>query len=124
MFMIRIHNQDFTLRAQIDDTPIGRQVAAALPIRAHAQVWGEEIYFGIPVKLDNAPGAGTEVEIGDLAYWPPGSAFCIFFGRTPESRGDEPRAAGPVTVFGRLTEDPRPLHFVHHGDPLTIERDD
>jgi len=121
MFNIRIHNKDFALRAQIDDNEIGRQIVQALPLHAHAQVWGKEIYFGTTVSADIPPNSRAEVEVGELAYWPPGHAFCIFFGPTPESRGDEPRAAGPVAVFGRLVDDYRPLNFLKHNDPLTVE---
>lgn len=123
MTRIRIHNRDFSLTAQLDNTALGKRIAAALPIRAHAQVWGSEIYFGIAVQAENEPGAKAEVRVGELAYWPPGNAFCIFFGPTPESTGDVPRAAGPVTVIGRLLEDPHALHRVKRGDELHVELD-
>ncbi len=56
------------------------------------ETWGDEIYFAIPVSLKE-DGPRATVEVGDLGYWPPGRAFCIFFGPTPASRGDEVRAA-------------------------------
>ena len=62
------------------------------------------------------------VEKGDLAYWPPGSAFCIFYGPTPASRGDEIRAASPVTVFGRLLGDPTVFKPVRSGTTVRVER--
>ncbi len=93
----------------------------ALPIEARANTWGDEIYFGIPVK------AGPEnprevVGLGDLAYWPPGNAFCIFFGRTPASRGDEIRPASAVNVFGKVEGDPKVFKKVRSGDRVRIER--
>jgi hypothetical protein len=93
----------------------------ALPIEARANTWGDEIYFGIPVK------AGPEnprevVGLGDLAYWPPGNAFCIFFGRTPASRGDEIRPASAVNVFGKVEGDPKVFKKVRSGDTVRIER--
>lgn len=93
----------------------------ALPIEAKANRWGEEIYFEIPVKIreDNSQ---QDVEIGDLAYWPPGNAFCIFFGRTPVSKGDKPRAYSPVNVFGRIIGDAKVFKKVRHGDPIRIHR--
>jgi hypothetical protein len=86
----------------LTDSPAALAVAAALPIQARASTWGDEIYFSIPVKAQLEAGAGDVREIGDLAYWPPGRAFCVFFGPTPASRGNEPRAASPVNVLGRL----------------------
>ncbi|MCB1916225.1 MAG: hypothetical protein KDG52_10975 [Rhodocyclaceae bacterium] len=122
MFDIRIHNQDFSVRARIDDSPIGRRIVDALPFHAHARVWGHEIYFGTSLEIDLPADASADVEVGALAYWPPGHAFCIFFGPTPESDGDRPRAAGPVAVFGHLLDDHRPLGFVKDGDLLEVER--
>ncbi len=93
----------------------------ALPIEARANTWGDEIYFGIPVKVD--PENPREVVgLGDLAYWPPGNAFCIFFGRTPASRGDEIRPASAVNVFGKVEGDPKVFKKVRSGDTVRIER--
>src|SRR4029453_18461089 len=80
-------------------------IAAALPIQARGQTWGDEIYFDIGLALaEEAPREG--VELGDLGYWPPGQAFCIFFGPTPMSRGDEIRPASAVNVIGHVVGDP------------------
>ena len=98
-----------------------RAIWDALPIEGRANTWGDEIYFSIPVE------AGVEnpketVQMGDLGYWPPGKAFCIFFGRTPASRGDEIRPASPVNVFGKVSGDPRVFKKVRGGERVTIER--
>jgi len=93
----------------------------ALPLEARASTWGDEIYFSIPVNVD-AEEPREVVEMGDLGYWPPGSAFCIFFGPTPASRGDEIRPASPVNVFGRVEGDPRVFTSVASGDPVRLER--
>jgi len=105
-----------------DESPeTAKAVWAALPIEARANTWGDEIYFGIPVKV--GPENPREVvELGDLAYWPPGNAFCIFFGRTPASRGDEIRPASAVNVFGRVEGDPTVFKKVRSGDAVRIER--
>jgi len=105
-----------------DESPeTAKAVWAALPIEARANTWGDEIYFGIPVKV--GPENPREVvELGDLAYWPPGNAFCIFFGRTPASRGDEIRPASAVNVFGRVEGDPKVFKKVRSGDAVRIER--
>lgn len=93
----------------------------ALPLEAKASTWGDEIYFSIPVNVD-AENPKEVVKMGDLGYWPPGSAFCIFFGPTPASRGDEIRPASPVNVFGRIEGDPRVFTSVSSGDLVRLER--
>ena len=92
-----------------------------LPIEAKANTWGEEIYFSIPVYLDEEDAQET-VELGDLGYWPPGNSFCIFFGPTPISRGDEIRPANPVNVFGKVKGDPKVFRKVRSGDKIRIEK--
>lgn len=93
----------------------------ALPIKGRANTWGDEIYFSIPVDASQENGKEV-VELGDIAYWPPGKAFCIFFGRTPASRGDEIRAASAVNVFGRIVGDPLVFKKVSSGEEVIIER--
>jgi hypothetical protein len=93
----------------------------ALPMTARASRWGDEIYFAIPVNLPEEDVQET-VQVGDIAYWPPGSAFCIFFGKTPASNDDRPRAASPVNVFGRILGDTSALKRVRDGDKVSISR--
>jgi len=108
--------------ALTDESPdTARRIWEALPIEARANTWGDEIYFGIPVDAD--PENPREVvDLGDLAYWPPGNAFCIFFGRTPASRGDEIRPASAVNVFGKVKGDPKVFKKVRIGERVRIER--
>ena len=94
---------------------------AGLPITARANTWGNEIYFSIGVKIARE-NANEVVEKGALAYWPPGEAFCIFFGTTPASRGDEIRAASPVNVLGRILGDPEIFKRVRQGDEIVIDK--
>ncbi len=87
----------------LNNTKTAKDIIGILPLDARAQVWGNEIYFSIP--LDNDLEDGKEiVDIGDVAYWPPGNAFCIFFGKTPESTSEKPKAASPVTVIGKIAD--------------------
>ena len=88
--------------AELNDTPTADAVWEALPFEAAASTWGDEIYFGIPVSGEEEPGSSPVVEMGAVAYWPPGSALCLFFGRTPASRGNEIRAASAVSVLGSM----------------------
>jgi hypothetical protein len=105
-----------------DENPeTARAIWEALPIEARVSTWGDEIYFSIPVEAEEE-NPKEVVEMGDLGYWPPGSAFCIFFGRTPASRGDEIRPASPVNVVGRISGDPMIFKKVRGGEKVTLEK--
>jgi len=109
------------LEAILNDSRTADAIWEALPFVANANTWGDEIYFAIPVNLELEQGQEV-VELGDLGYWPPGSAFCIFFGPTPVSRGEEIRPASAVTVFGRVVGDATTLKEVEPGTKIIIER--
>lgn len=96
-------------------------IYTALPITGRANRWGDEIYFSIPVSIDQE-NAEEEVEVGDLAYWPPGNGFCIFFGRTPASTRDKPKAASPVNVFGNIIGDATIFRKTRSGEQVRIEK--
>ena len=117
---IRITAGDVQATGTLNDTETAMAIAAALPIEASANTWGDEIYFGIPVDAGLEQGQEV-VELGDLGYWPPGRAFCIFFGPTPASRGDEIRPASAVTVIGRVEGDATVFKQVASGTAITIE---
>jgi hypothetical protein len=94
------------LSGELFDTPAGQALAERLPMETSLSRWGEEYYGDVGSPLGNPPGETQEVmDIGDLAYWPPGNAFCLFFGPTPASRGDEPRAASDVHHIGTVSGD-------------------
>ena len=96
-----------------------RKILASLPIEASADTWGEEIYFAIPVEAE-AENSQEVVAVGDLGYWPPGSAFCIFFGRTPMSPSEEEIVpASAVNLIGTI-EDPEALKKHRAGEPVRI----
>lgn len=118
---IRITAGRVAVEAVLNGSRTATAVWEALPLGIPAETWGDEIYFGIPVKA-KAEDAREVVELGDLAYWPPGSAFCIFFGRTPASRGDEIRPASPVNVIGRVLGDPTVFKSVRSGTTVRVER--
>jgi hypothetical protein len=118
---IRIKVAPVEMTAMLNDSRTAQAVWDALPITGRANLWGDEIYFSVPV--DAAPENPEEtVEIGDLAFWPPGTAFCIFFGPTPASRGDEVRPASPVNIFGRVGGDVKIFKRVKQGTEITIEK--
>ena len=84
------HNKN-TLKSILDN----------LPIEGTVNTWGDEIYFETELEIDEEK-TQREVEIGELAFWPPGKAICIFFGKTPISESNKPKAASPVNVFGKI----------------------
>ena len=120
---IRITAGGLEVSATLNETDTSRSFAGALPIEASANTWGDEIYFGIPVDAGLERGQEV-VELGDLGYWPPGRAFCIFFGLTPASRGDEIRPASAVTVIGRVEGDATIFRQVRSGEAITIEMEE
>ncbi len=103
-------------------TPTAEAIWNALPIEGRANTWGDEIYFSIPVEAELEKNAKEVVEAGDLGYWPTGSAFCIFFGPTPASRGNEIRPASAVNVVGKVQGDPKIFKQVASGTKVVIER--
>ena len=123
MQSITINVGELTLNAELNDSETAQKIAAALPILAAGNVWGDEIYFGIPVSADEAVDAQADVEVGTLAYWPPGNAFCIFYGPTPVSDGPQPRAASPVNIVGRVLGDATQLRGSRSGVRVEIAGD-
>jgi hypothetical protein len=111
-----------SLRAELNESPTAELVWKALPMRGVASTWGDEIYFEIPVNTDEEPGARAEVEVGELGYWPPGKAFCIFFGLTPVSRNNRPQAYSPVNPLGRIPGDATQFRSVPDGAEIRLER--
>ncbi|MGM0365629.1 MAG: cyclophilin-like fold protein [Actinomycetota bacterium] len=106
----------------LNESKTAEKLKSILPVKSEAQVWGNEIYFSIP--LEHELEQGEEIlEVGDIAYWPPGNAFCIFFGRTPASTDRKPRAAGPVTVLGHISDskDVGRLKKIKQGDPVELK---
>jgi uncharacterized protein len=108
--------------ASLNDSPTANLVWDALPLEAKGETWGDEIYFGIPVKADLERDAKEVVQLGDLGYWPPGNAFCIFFGPTPASRGSEIRPYSPVSVIGKVAGDATAFKKVRSGTKVRLER--
>ena len=118
---IKISATPVVVEAELNESQTAQQIWEALPIEARGNTWGDEIYFSIPVdaETDNAQAV---VEMGELAYWPPGTAFCIFFGPTPMSQGSEIRPASPVNVVGKIIGEPTAFKQVSDGTVVKIEK--
>jgi hypothetical protein len=110
------------MEAELDDNPTAQQVWEALPIEGSANLWGDEIYFEIPVVAAQAADAREVVEVGTLGYWPVGHAFCIFFGPTPVSTDERPRAYSPCNILGRVLGDATRFRQVRNGETVTLSR--
>ncbi|NIO05328.1 MAG: hypothetical protein GTN74_12170 [Proteobacteria bacterium] len=118
--IIAVHT--LRVKAQLNESPTAELIWESLPIEGTGNTWGDEIYFSIPVKADLEPEAREEMEKGELGYWPSGNAFCIFFGPTPMSRGEEIRAASPVNPIGKVTGDPEVFRGIQTGVKVRIEK--
>ena len=119
MTRISIVAGDVSVEAELNASETASRVAEALPFEGVAQTWGDEVYFEVPVSMGTEPDARADVEVGDIGYWPTGSAMCLFFGPTPASDSDQPRAASPVNVFGELDEI-EPLRQIRAGDLVRV----
>jgi hypothetical protein len=119
---IRILVSDLKVEAELNESKTTQLIWEVLPIEAKANLWGGEIYFAIPVKTGLEGGAREVVSSGELGYWPTGHAFCIFFGPTPASRGDEIRAASAVNVIGKVLSDPKVFLKVKEGAEIILEK--
>lgn len=92
--------------AELNSSPVADLIWDMLPMKVSMNRWGDEYYgsCGINAGMDDT---GREImEVGELAYWPPGDALCIFFGPTPASTDGKPKAASPVVPVGKITGDP------------------
>ncbi len=119
---IRITAGGVQAEATLNDSPTATMVWNALPIEARGNTWGDEIYFSIPVNAKQEKDARDLVAVGELGYWAPGTAFCIFFGRTPASTDDRPRAASPVNIIGKVIGDATVFRAVSSGAKVKLER--
>ena len=119
---ISISAGDVSVTAALNDSGTADLLWDALPLEASANTWGDEIYFRIDVQADEEDGASDVVDMGAVAYWPPGQALCLFFGRTPASRGDEIRAASAVNVLGAIDGDATALKRVRSGTTVVVDK--
>ena len=116
---INILTGQIDIKVQLNETKTAKELLEILPISSNVNTWGDEIYFSIPLKADIENGI-EEVDIGTVAFWPPGSALCTFFGKTPASQGNKPQAASPITVIGNIIniEIIRELKKVRSGEKI------
>ena len=119
---IKIFVNEIEAEAELKNTPTAKAIFDILHVDGAANRWGDEIFFVIPLKLDLEKDANDVVEKGDLAYWPEGCCFCIFFGKTPASTETEIKAASKVNVFGKIKGDLSEFKNVGNGDLVIVEK--
>ncbi len=105
MVDIRIRIGGLVFEARIDETPIATALLRRMPFSVGMTRWGDEYYGPSPVRFDSAPDGREIMEVGEIAYWQPGNALCIFFGPTPASTDSRPRAASAVVPIGSIVGD-------------------
>ena len=124
MKKIQIEVDDLHLSAALYDSDTARAILDILPVSGSANVWGDEIYFSIDLHLEQEPDARQEAEVGELGFWPAGDAFCIFFGPTPVSTDEKPRAYSPVNIFGAIMGDSSVLKKVNNGAIVKVSKEE
>jgi len=117
---IRIVSKGVVVEGKLNDSKTASEIEKLIPLVGRARTWGDEIYFPIPLDREIENGKET-VEKGDIGYWPPGHALCLFFGPTPMSAPGEIRPAGPVSVVGGMSGDLSALKNVKDGDEVKVE---
>lgn len=122
MNKIQISCGELYLQAELNQSPTAAKIWESLPLEGRANRWGDEIYFRITVQMEIEPEAREIVEVGELGYWPNGPAFCIFFGSTPASTDERPRAYSPVNIFGKVTGDATCLQTIQSDTPIRVEK--
>jgi len=118
---IKVTVGEVEVYGELNETRTADLIWNSLPVESRVNTWGDEVYFSIPVQAELEDSAREVVNLGDMGYWPPGNAFCIFFGPTPNSRGDEIRPASPVNVLGKVVGDPNVLKTVSTGASVRVE---
>jgi len=119
---IQISTGNLTLAATLNELETANQLWESLPITGRVQIWGDEIYFSIPLDVEEELDSQETVQAGTVAYWPPGSALCLFWGPTPISAPGEIRPASAVNVVGILDNDPNLLAEVPSQAEIIIEK--
>ena len=120
MTQIKIEFENISIDAVLNNSETADKIKKILPLSNSVNTWGDEIYFSIGVN-DDENDSKEVVELGDLGYWPPGNAFCLFFGLTPASEGDKIMPASPVNVIGKILGDFEILKSIKSGEKVSVK---
>ncbi len=120
---IHIYVGEIKVSGKLNDSLCATAIWDSLPISTKCNTWGDEIYFSIGLNFPEDSNSTDVVESGTLAFWPPGNAFCIFYGLTPaSSNDDEIRAASPVNIIGSISEDEKVFRSISSGTEITVSK--
>ena len=119
MSQIKIEFENITIKADLNNSETANNIKKILPISNSVNIWGDEIYFPVDIN-DEEIDAKEIVELGDVGYWPPGNAFCLFFGLTPLSQGEEIRPASPINIIGKIKSEINILKSVKSGEKVIV----
>ena len=119
MTLIKIEFNEISIEAELNDSKTANNIKKILPISNTVNIWGDEIYFQIDIN-DDENNAKEIVELGDVGFWPPGNAFCLFFGLTPLSQKDEIKPASPINVVGKLKGNLDSLKSIKIGENVKV----
>ena len=120
MTRVRFETAQGPFDGVFDEGEIAKALVQKLPIAATVMRWGDEIYFDVPVAMANT-NPTREVKVGDIGYWPDGPCLCLFFGKTPASKGNEPRPASDITIVGHADAPIERLRAIREGTPMTLK---
>ena len=117
---IQINLSNITFYGYLEINDFTKKIMSKFPLESDIQFWGDEIYFPISIYENPSENLREIVNKGDIAYWPPGNAFCIFWGPTPMSKEDEIRPASPVKVIGYMDSDSSDFSQFNNGEKINI----
>ena len=120
MTQIKIEFENTSIDAVLNNSETADKIKKILPLSNSVNICGDEIYFSIGVN-DGEIDSKEVVELGDLGYWPPGNAFCLFFGLTPASEGDKIMPASPVNIIGKILSDLEILKSIKSGEKVSVK---
>lgn len=122
MTKMRIRTRGGEFDAELDDSPLSDEIWLSLPFETSLNMWGDEIYFEMPVHT-KVKGEIKTLDVGDIAFWPEARAICLFFGPTPlSSENGKPISAYPVKKFGRLIGEFSALERSGDGTKILLEK--
>ncbi|NOZ64676.1 MAG: hypothetical protein GXO71_07095 [Caldiserica bacterium] len=97
-----------------------QRLKESLPVQSRGNRWGKEFYFSCPLEAEEE-NSRQILQLGEIGFWIPGKALCLFFGPTPISQEGEIRAASQVNVIGKLEGDLSVLESLEDGDRVVVE---
>ena len=119
---INISAGEFLTTATLNNSSGSEKLYDSLPLEWSCQCWGDELFFSTSINMEEDDQSLEVVNIGDIAFWPPGSAFCIFWGPTPMSQGKEIRPASKVNLLGSIDSQLSKIKNISAGTKILLSK--